>query len=304
MYAFVFPGQGSQRPGMAKDFFDEFEVARQTFDEASSVIQVDLAELCFADDDAKLNLTEFTQPAILTTEMAMVRVIRQEKKVTANYFAGHSLGEYTALAAAGIMNFADSVKIVHKRGQLMQRAVPEGVGAMAALILENIESTNYRELVNKNNADIANLNSVDQVVISGAKESVESAVNEIKAQIEGINTVFLNVSAPFHSRLMQPIEADFRSFLSQFNFNLQKSEQVLSNFSGTFHQANTLIDYLVKQISGPVRWIENMQLLINTKSSIIEIGPNRPLGKFFSTLGASTTSVLNLRGIEKAFSNK
>ncbi|MBW7857973.1 MAG: ACP S-malonyltransferase, partial [Leptonema sp. (in: Bacteria)] len=140
--------------------------------------------------------------------------------------------------------------------------------------------------------------------ISGAKESVESAVNEIKAQIEGINAVFLNVSAPFHSRLMQSIEADFLSFLFKFSFDLQKSKQVLSNFSGTFHSADTLIDYLVKQISGSVRWIENMKALINTKSPIVEIGPNRPLGKFFSTLGVETSSILNLRGMKKAFQSE
>ncbi len=301
MYAFVFPGQGSQRPGMAKDFYDQYPVAKAVFDEASAAIDVDLPSLIFAEDDPKLNLTEYTQPAILTVEMAMVRVIEQEYSKKADYFAGHSLGEYTALAAAGVVDFADAVKIVRKRGNLMQTAVPEGKGAMAALMLENIESTNYREIVAKHDADVANLNSADQVVISGAKAAVEGAVAEIRESIEGMNAVFLNVSAPFHSRMMEPIEEEFRSYLTSFNLRPELSGKVLSNFSGTFHRPDTLVDHLVRQISGSVRWIENMQALIDTKASIVEIGPNRPLGKFFQTLGAEVPSVLNLRGLKKVF---
>lgn len=301
MYAFVFPGQGSQRPGMAKDFYDEYATVRALFEDASAAIDVDLAALIFAEDDPKLNLTEFTQPAILTVEMAMVKVIEQEYSKTADYFAGHSLGEYTALAAAGVVDFVDAVKIVRKRGNLMQVAVPEGTGAMAALILEKIESTPYREIVAKHDADVANINSADQVVISGAKAAVEGAVAEIREKIEGINAVFLNVSAPFHSRMMAPIEDEFRSYLASFTIRPEHSAKVLSNFSGTFHRPDTLIDHLVRQISGSVRWIENMQALIDTKASILEVGPNRPLGKFFSTLGAEVPSVLNVKGLKKAF---
>jgi malonyl CoA-acyl carrier protein transacylase len=287
---------------MAKDFYDEYAIARDLFDAASHAIDVDLAALIFAEDDPRLNLTEFTQPAILTVEMAIVKVIEQEYSKTASYFAGHSLGEYTALAASGVVDFVDAVRIVRKRGSLMQAAVPEGMGAMAALILEKIESSGYREIVKKHDADIANINSADQVVISGAKAAVEGAVAELREKIPGINAVFLNVSAPFHSRMMAPIEEEFRAYLTSFQIRPEHSSRVLSNFSGTFHRPETLIDHLVRQISGSVRWIENMQALIDTKASIVEVGPNRPLGKFFSTLGVEVPSVLNVKGMKKVFS--
>jgi len=169
------------------------------------------------------------------------------------------------------------------------------------LIFENIESTGYRDIVKNHDADVANLNSTDQVVISGAKQSVESAADELKSSIDGMQAIFLNVSAPFHSRLMAPIEAEFQSFLESFQIDVSQAGKVLSNFSGTFHQPKTLIEYLVKQISGSVRWIDNMKELIAKKHQIIEVGPNRPLGKFFNSLGAQTQSVINLRGMNKAF---
>lgn len=301
MFAFVFPGQGAQRPGMAKDFYDDYAEARTAFQEASDAIGHDLAALCFAEDDARLNLTEFTQPAILTAEIAMIRSLEAHHGATAQYFAGHSLGEYTAMTAAGVLGFADAVKIVRKRGALMQGAVPEGVGAMAALILEKIETSPYREIVSRHGVDVANLNSADQVVISGKKPLVEAAVAEIREKIPGINAVFLNVSAPFHSSLMRVIEDEFRAYLTSFSIKAENGTKVLSNFTGDFHKPEALVGNLVQQISGSVRWIENMQKLIATGATIVEIGPNRPLGKFFSTVGAEVPSVLNVRGIKKVF---
>ncbi len=299
MFSYVFAGQGSQRPGMGMDFYQEFEEAKRIFDLASESLGEDLKKICF-EEDPRLNLTEYTQPSILTMEIAVYEVLKKYNKI-GQYFAGHSLGEYSALTAAGVLEIQDAVKIVKKRGELMQRAVPEGVGSMAALISENIFQHNFRPILDKYEIDLANLNSKDQVVISGKKEGVEKAVDEIKKNFPAIDAVFLNVSAPFHSRLMKEIEPEFRDYLMQFPIKKENSTVVLSNFTGDFHQPEKLIDNLVFQISGSVKWIENMQKLIEKNLKIIEIGPNRPLGKFFLTLNVEVPSIINVRSLTKLF---
>lgn len=300
----VFPGQGSQKPGMARDFFDEFETAKRIFQEGSDACGEDLGRICF-EEDPRLDLTEFTQPAILTAEIAMLRALSERYAFQPEYFAGHSLGEYTALVAAGVIPFSDAVQIVRKRGALMQRAVPTGIGAMAAIILADIETSGVREIVKSNGAELANLNSLDQYVISGKKESVESAAKQIEQKFAdaGVNVVMLNVSAPFHSSLMRVIEPEFKAFLESFSphFRSDLCVKVLSNYTATFHVPEKMIDNLVSQISGSVHWIENMRLLQKYSESIYEVGPNRPLGKFFKTVGSEVTSIINLRSAGKAF---
>ncbi len=301
--ALVYPGQGSQKPGMAKDFYDQFPAAKQAFEEASEAIGMDMMALCF-EEDPRLNLTEFTQPAIVTAETAMTRVLMKEYGLTAQIFAGHSLGEYAALVAADVMNLSDAVKIVRKRGALMQAAVPAGVGSMAAVILENIESCDYRSIVKECGAEVANFNSMDQVVISGRTEAVTAASEKISEVFKdkGVNVVPLEVSAPFHSSLMSVIEPEFKDFLKQFSggFRTENASKVVSNFTSQFHSAETLIDNLTSQISGSVRWIENMKLIASSSDRIFEVGPNRPLGKFFKSVGTEIVSIINLKSAEKA----
>lgn len=297
-YSIVFPGQGSQRTGMGQDFASEFPTAKNVFQEASEAIGEDLEKICFEEDE-RINLTEFTQPAILVTEVAMYRVLQEEMGVQGDYFAGHSLGEYTALVAAGVLDLASAAKIVRKRGALMQAAVPAGVGAMAALIQENISDTDYKVLVDAAGAEVANFNSKDQTVISGKKEAVEAACKSLGEKFPGMNIVPLTVSAPFHSSLMKPIEKEFAEFLQGFAMNTSKSEKVLSNFTGTFHEKGKCLENLVSQISGSVDWIANMKALIAKGNPILEVGPNRPLGKFFLTLGAEVPSVINVRAMKK-----
>ena len=296
--AVVFPGQGAQKPGMAQDFHDQYETSKKVFDEASEATGVDIAAICFSEEDPRLNLTEFTQPCILTAEIAVYRILEQEHNFKPGFFAGHSLGEYTALVAAGVMNLGEAVQIVRKRGALMQAAVPENVGAMAAIILPGLENTNYAEIIAKHKAEIANINSPEQVVISGSKEAVQAAGQELKevfakpessadedeAANEGIDVRFLTVSAPFHSSLMKKIEPEFADYLKSFSgsFDLSGANKVVSNFTADFHQPDTLLENLVNQISGPVRWVDNMRLLGQHADKIFEVGPNRPLGKFFS----------------------
>lgn len=305
--AIVFPGQGAQKPGMGQDFFDRFPETKTIFEQASDAIGEDMAALCFQ-EDPRLDLTEFTQPAILTVEIAMLRALEAHFGLKGDLFAGHSLGEYSAMVAADVIPFEDAVKIVRKRGALMQEAVPAGVGSMAAVILPDIDSIGLDEIAKKHGAELANTNSLEQIVISGKKESVEATAGELneRFQEKGINVVFLSVSAPFHSSLMQGIEKEFQGFLTGFekNFKKENATRVISNFTAGLHTADGMIENLVQQISGQVRWVENMRLIGSSSNSIYEIGPNRPLQKFFKTVGIEISSIINLRSAEKALGSK
>ena len=298
--AVVFPGQGSQRVGMAQEFYKSYPESRQVFDLASAAIEVDMAELCFTEND-RLGQTEFTQPAILTAEIAMLSAIKKNFNFEPSYFAGHSLGEYTALVAAGVVTLEDAVRIVRKRGSLMQRAVPLGVGAMAALICDEIDKTNYRQVVLDAQAEVANFNSTTQVVISGKKDAVELACANLRAQYPEMNIIALDVSAPFHCSLMRGIQSDFEEYLRSFEskMHLGRCTTVISNFFGTFHTEQTLIEGLVSQISGSVLWVKNMEALSAVAGNIYEIGPGRVLSKFFSSLGVTAKSITDFRSLEK-----
>lgn len=296
----VFPGQGSQRAGMGRDFHEKFPAARAAYDEASAAAGMDLAALCFGEDE-RLGLTEFTQPAILTTEIAMLRSLEAEHGLRGDLFAGHSLGEYVALVAAGVMPLADAVRLVRKRGALMQQAVPAGEGAMVAVIGEGLDVDRLREQVADVGVDAANHNSPSQVVLSGPATGIAEATKRLEA--EGRRCVALDVSAPFHSRMMSGIEAAFAAELATVSLNPTKAPAVASNFSGGFHEASaaSIRDRLVRQIAGTVRWVDNMRVLAPRVKEIVEIGPGRPLTGFFKELGISTVAVRNLREAEKAF---
>ena len=303
IYNIVFPGQGSQRPGMGSDFSEKYAESREIFARASEALKEDIAQICFTENE-KLDLTEYTQPCILTCSIAMYHAIRTEIPLSGELFAGHSLGEYTALVAAGVFSLEDAVKIVRRRGALMQQAVPAGVGAMAALIADDLQTLDVQKIIEANGAEIANLNSTSQTVISGNRDAVEKASAALKLQWPQIEVIFLNVSAPFHSSLMKSIEREFHDYLSSFspNFTMEKVGKVASNYSGKLHDEKNLINHLVSQISGSVRWLDNMKLLIANKLPVFEIGPNKPLSKFFGTLGAPVTSVINLRSLKPLLS--
>ncbi|MHB8136939.1 MAG: ACP S-malonyltransferase [Smithellaceae bacterium] len=305
----VFPGQGSQRQGMGKDFYDQIPVCRQTYEEASDALGLDIASICFNEDD-RLNLTEYTQPSIVTTEMAMLRGLAERYGLKAGYFGGHSLGEFTALVAAGVMPFADTVQIVRMRGRLMQEAVPVGVGSMAAVISEDINVPALKAMLADLPIDVANINSANQVVISGAAAALPEVENRCKGLFPAPQTyrfVQLNVSAPFHSRFMKKIEEPFAETLKKFSqsFNVQNAARVTSNYSGSFHiaSADGVMNNLVSQLSNSVLWRENMQALAALATGVYEIGPGRPLRDFFRTIGVACQSVTGLGTAEKIFVN-
>lgn len=305
--AVVFPGQGSQRPGMGKDFYEQIPVCRQTFEEATDALGWDVSSMCFGEDE-KLNLTEYTQPCIVTTEICMLRGLRERYGFASEYFGGHSLGEFSALVAAGVMPLSDTVKIVQMRGKLMQEAVPVGVGGMAAVISENIDIDMLKNLMNGLNAGVANINSTNQVVISGELTAIDETEKRLTENFPAEKTfrfIRLNVSAPFHSRLMKTIESRFTDTLEKFthNFNAQNASRVTSNYTGGFHAGDVseVKKNLVSQISNTVNWRKNMQVLAEKGREIYEVGPGRPLRDFFKTIGVTCQSITGLHAAEKVF---
>ena len=303
--AVVFPGQGAQRTGMALDFYQQLPGCRRVFEEASDALGVDLAALCFA-HDARLDLTEFTQPALLTAELAMLHGLVHEFGLQPRYFGGHSLGEYSALCAAGVLSLRDAVQIVRQRGALMQAVVAPGEGSMMAVIAPGIGERPLPAEVSALGVDLANRNATDQIVISGAAQAVASAARMLGQQLSGIEhrIVSLPVSAPFHSRMMAAVEPRLRVVLDDAasRFDVARASAVTSNHSGELHvpERMTMLSVLSKQASTTVEWVANMRALARVSGRIYEVGPGRTLRAFFrSTLNVPVTSLGTLRDARK-----
>jgi [acyl-carrier-protein] S-malonyltransferase len=277
--AYIFPGQGSQAVGMGKDLYENFAASREVFDEADDALGFKLSEMCFAGDEADLQLTANTQPAILTTSVAAFRAMESEGFRSPDYVAGHSLGEYSALVAAGAMSFADAVKTVRKRGTYMQEAVPVGVGAMAAILglpLETVE-TACRDAAENEICSPANINSPAQIVIAGNTEAVDRAIELLK-QRGAKRAIKLNVSAPFHCALMLPAQERLAKDLQEINFGDLRFP-IIENVSG---EANTKGERvraaLTEQVSKPVRWAQSVENLITEGvETFVEAGAGKIL---------------------------
>lgn len=277
--AFLFPGQGSQFVGMGKLLYENFAGARKVFEEAGDALGFDLKKLCFEGNLGELTKTENAQPAILTASIAALKVYMEEIGLEPAACMGHSLGEFSALVCAGAMEFKDAVKIVKIRGQLMQEAVPIGVGAMAAIT--NIDKSIIEEECKKLSIDgkvvvISNYNSPAQYVISGHTEVVKAAVEKLKEM--GARAVPLNVSAPFHCPLMKPAADKLREELKKYNYSPLKYP-VISNVTALPYEGyEKIVENLSTQMVEAVRWQESMEYLKKCGIDIaVELGPQTVL---------------------------
>ena len=277
--AFLFPGQGSQFPGMGLDLARQYPIARQTFEQADEAVGFALSTLCFEGPEEDLRRTENTQPALVATSIAALRVLQQLGVPAPTLVAGHSLGEYSALVAAGSLDFADALRLVRKRGQYMQEAVPVGVGAMAAILKMPAEALD-RVLADAAQGEIvtaANLNSPDQIVIAGHKGAVERAMELAKAA-GAKRCIALPVSAPFHSPLMRPAQQRLRAELDETAF-LDLQVPLINNWQAAL--VTTGADArrgLFEQVPNPVRWVETVRMLAAQGiAQTIEIGAGKVL---------------------------
>jgi [acyl-carrier-protein] S-malonyltransferase len=277
--ALVFPGQGSQYVGMGKDFFDRSPAAKDVFAEANEVLGYDLASLCFQGPEEDLKLTANTQPAILTVAVAALRVMQAEREIAPLAAAGHSLGEYGALVAAGGLRFRDAVRLVHLRGRFMQEAVPVGVGAMAAIMgLSPAEVENLcQEAAQGEVLSPANFNSPGQIAVSGHAAAVKRAV-EIVSKQAGKKAVLLPVSAPFHCPLMKPAAERLREAFAPVETGELKFP-VISNVEADLYPGQDRVkDLLFRQVDHPVRWEESMQKMVSLGPElVVEVGPGKVL---------------------------
>ena len=276
--AFVFPGQGSQYPGMGRDLWENFACARAVMDEADRAIGFSLSRLCFEGPTEELQLTANTQPAILAVSVAAAEILR-EKGIRPSYVAGHSLGEYSALVVAGAIRLPEAVRLVRKRGEYMQEAVPKGEGAMAALLgLEPAVAEGIcREAAHGQVVSPANWNSPAQVVIAGQTPAVERAVELAKAR-GAKRSVILNVSAPFHCALMRPAEERLAADLDALDFSDLSVPLVNNVDAGLVRKPVEVRDGLKRQVTAPVRWEQSMRALRDRGvDRFVEVGPGKVL---------------------------
>lgn len=299
MIAYLFPGQGSQYAGMGSDLAGNFPIARRVFEEANDALGFDLAALCFNGPEEDLRLTANTQPAILTTSIAAMRVLEAETDFSPAFAAGHSLGEYSALVCAGALSFADAVRTVRLRGTFMQEAVPVGTGSMAAVLGLDLETLDMvcREAAQGQVVSPANYNSDGQVVIAGHAEAVARAIELAKEQ-GAKRAMPLPVSAPFHCRLMVPAGERLAHVLAGIKVS-EMTIPVISNVEATPNQdADRVRDLLVQQVSAPVRWQETITCMVTLGvDHFIEIGPGKVLAGLVKRM-AKDSIVQNLQNVD------
>ena len=297
--AFLFPGQGSQAVGMGRSFYDASSAAKAVFEEANDALGFDLSKLAFEGPESDLALTANTQPAVLTASVAAAAVCA-ERGLTPSLAAGHSLGEYSALVVAGALRFADAVRVVRKRGEFMQEAVPVGTGAMAALMgleLSAVE-TICKEAGAGEVVDVANINSSGQIVVAGHKTAVERAV-----ALAGKKSVMLPVSAPFHSSLMAPAAERLSAELAAVAVSDPAVPVVRNVDAGVTTTAGDVKPYLLRQVASPVRWTECVQRLQQEgATAFVEVGPGRVLTGLLRRIldGVRGHSIEDVAGLDQA----
>ena len=305
MLSVLFPGQGSQSPGMAKSFYDNFDYVKSLFKEADDLLDYSISKLVLEGPKDELDLTENTQPAIFLVSFSIFQVLKKETSFNinaANYFAGHSLGEYSALACAESLTFSQTIKLLRKRGYAMQSAVPEGQGGMLAVLGSNIEVIN--EILDKNkdnfNCYVANDNSVGQIVISGNNKDLEKFSLELTNS--KIKNLKLPVSAPFHCELMNSATKIMGEEISNENFETPKIDIISNVTSEPVNDISDIKKLLISQIEKPVRWREIVNYMINKNiNKFIEIGPGKVLSGLVKRINrdAELIQINNLEDLKK-----
>ena len=307
MFSVVFPGQGSQKIGMAKEFFDKFEIIKKIFKNADELLELPISKIIFEGPEEKLNLTENTQPAIFLASYAIFTVAQKEFGINFNkskFIAGHSLGEYSALCCFGALSFEDTLKILKKRGKSMQDAVPANEGGMLAVLGKELSI--IEEIIKKNNHNcfIANDNSPQQIVVSGLKNNIDvfsQDLNKLK-----IKNIKLSVSAPFHCKLMRKATENMKNNIMDLNF-IDIKNPLISNFNAKPSiSASEIKNLLVSQIEGRVRWLESVEFMINQGTkNFIEIGPGKVLSGLIKRIdkNININSINNESDIKKLIKN-
>ncbi len=292
--AFIFPGQGAQYIGMGQDFYEKTEIGREIFDEASRLLGFSVPDLCFQEND-RLNITEYTQAAMVTVSIAMMKVL-EEKGIKPDMAAGLSLGEYAALVAAEVMSLQDAITTVRQRGILMQEAVPAGVGAMAAVLA--LDTKTIEEVIQPmDQVWIANYNCPGQTVISGKKEAVEAACEKLK-EAGAKRTIFLNVSGPFHSGLLEEAGKKLGQVLKQVAIKEPAIPYVANVTAELVRDASLVKPLLEKQVSSSVKWQQSAETMILEGADVfIEIGPGKTLAGFMKKINRNV-KVLNIEKLE------
>lgn len=294
--AFIFPGQGAQKAGMGKDFYEQYETARNLVDQASDLLKLDMKALCFEENEL-LDQTEYTQAAMVTICMAMEQVL-EEQGLKPNVTAGLSLGEYCAIASAGGMDIKDAITTVRKRGILMQNAIPGGQGSMAAVL--NLSGADVEAAIEGiEGVSIANYNCPGQIVITGWKDSVEKASAALK-EAGARRVIPLNVSGPFHSPLLEEAGNELGKVLEEVSLHELKIPyvtNVTAEFVTDIRQTKAL---LAKQVASSVRWEQSVRNMLNSGvDQFVEIGPGKTLAGFLRKINRSA-SVYNVATIEDA----
>lgn len=292
--AFIFPGQGAQYCGMGKDFYEQTEIGRAVFDRAGELLGFSMTELCFTEND-RLDITEYTQAAMVTVGIAMMKVL-EDSGVKPDVTAGLSLGEYCALAAAGVMSEEDAITTVRQRGILMQEAVPVGIGAMAAVLgmaAEDIEKV----LRSIDGVQIANYNCPGQIVISGRKEAVEAAEEKLK-EAGAKRVIMLNVSGPFHSEMLKEAGEKLGEVLETVEVRKPAIPYVANVTAAYVTDEAEVKPLLMKQVSSSVRWQQSIETMLKDGvDTFIEIGPGKTLTGFMKKITRDVT-VLNIEKLE------
>ena len=305
MKTLIFPGQGSQSVGMGKELYKNFDLVKKIFRESDDRLKYPISKIILEGPESDLKLTKNTQPAILTVSYSIFKLVTEEFNIQVKdikYFAGHSLGEYTALVSSKSLNFSDAVFLLHERGKYMQEAVPTGKGAMLAVMGQKINDIqNFIDQISKDKGvcEIANDNSEGQTILSGDKEAIDEINKILKANKK--KSIFLPVSAPFHCSLMQPAAKKMEETINQINFK-NPSIDLISNVTALpIRDSSEIKKLLVKQIYSKVRWRESVLFMIkNGINEFIELGPGKVLSGLVKRINdkVSTKSINSIEDIK------